>query len=148
MSNKTETSEVKDDKSRKPFTSLKIIMAGSVSGIISSVFLQPFNVLKTRLQNPQTPLKDCKHNRHRIISLLSHIRKHEHVSVLWAGTVPTIMRSIPGSGIYFYIYDNIKEKFFPTRPPNTLESLTTGMVTRALTDVFVIPLTVVKTRLF
>ncbi|CAG9853668.1 unnamed protein product [Phyllotreta striolata] len=146
MSNDTEVTEVSNNSQLRKFSSLKVIMAGAISGILSAVLLQPFNVMKTRLQNPQISLKDNKQNRHRLIKLLLHIRKHEHISVLWAGTAPTVMRSIPGSGIYFYIYDNIKVNFFSTRSPSNAESLAIGMLTRALTDICVIPLTVIKTR--
>lgn len=64
------------------------LVAGTVAGLSACVALQPLDVLKTRLQEaPRRSLKEA-------------IRLSPPKG-LWRGLGPTLVRNVPGSGLYF-----------------------------------------------
>ncbi|CAG9840571.1 unnamed protein product [Diabrotica balteata] len=126
----------------------KIFMTGSVASIICSFLLQPLDVIKTRLQTPEykKPLKRGR-SKFNIINMIYEIKEKESLKMLWAGMTPTLVRGIPAGGIYFMSYDIIRSHLFSEGHISTLESIIIGMMSRTVTDISVIPLTVVKTRM-
>ncbi|XP_057660994.1 mitochondrial glycine transporter A-like isoform X2 [Diorhabda carinulata] len=104
--------------------------------------------MKTRLQTPHLlPVKDGK-TKYGMITLFLHIKEQENIKMLWAGTVPSLIRGVPGGGIYFMAYDWFKNTFFPNQQRiNTIQSIGIGVFARTISDVAVIPLSVIKTRM-
>eukprot|EP00123_Amoebidium_parasiticum_P009704 comp19654_c0_seq2/m.23264 comp19654_c0_seq2/g.23264 ORF comp19654_c0_seq2/g.23264 comp19654_c0_seq2/m.23264 type:complete len:223 (-) comp19654_c0_seq2:699-1367(-) len=126
------------------------LMAGACSGLITSVTLQPFDVVKTRLQ--QTPSAE----RLRLIPCVVGIVKDEGVYALWKATVPSIYRTVPGVGLYFVSLNSLKNivlgssfhvqnEGHKTLSPG--ESLLVAFFARAFATTALMPVTVVKTRL-
>ncbi|CAG9825189.1 unnamed protein product [Phaedon cochleariae] len=132
----------------KNYPNVKAFLAGSFSGMISAISLQPFEVIKTRLQNPLYKHKS-KHSHsgpENIRHILSNILREGHIRELWIGTWPSLLRTVPGVGIYFCSLNFMKSHFFIDKLPNPLENIAMGVIARCTGDSILMPLTVVKTR--
>lgn len=122
------------------------LIAGFTGGLTSAVILQPFDLLKTRLQ--QSQLK----------KLLQIIRDLPSVKTLWTGTVPSVLRTSIGSSLYLtslnitrsYIAKHSggavlsKSSKLPQLP--MYQNLLTGAFARGAVGYLTMPITVVKTR--
>ncbi|KAK9366587.1 mitochondrial carrier domain-containing protein [Lipomyces kononenkoae] len=81
------------------------LLSGFISGFAASVLLQPFDLLKTRIQQSPTStlrsswqeilLADISSTQNARDSALNVLRK------LWRGTLPSVVRTSVGSGLYF-----------------------------------------------
>lgn len=76
-----------------------------------------------------------------------------HPSNLWRGTVPTILRNVPGVSIYFYSLSWIRQSLIPqatraTRSSEyvTLVNVSAGMLARAGAGFILMPISVIKVR--
>ena len=69
----------------------------------------------------------------------------ESVAGLWRGVYATLVRTVPGVGIYFSCMHTLKTSLFDGRPTPT-QSLFVGGVSRTLAGCLTIPITVVKIR--
>lgn len=76
-----------------------------------------------------------------------------HPSNLWRGTVPTILRNVPGVSIYFYSLSWIRQSLIPqtTRASRsskyvTLVNVSAGMLARAGAGFILMPISVIKVR--
>ncbi|CAG9853669.1 unnamed protein product [Phyllotreta striolata] len=142
--NNSDSSE--EGEKKLHFPSVTVFLTGSLGAVVCSVLLQPFDVIKTRLQNPDTPLKGSK-IRFRIFNILYNIYKHEHITALWYGTSATILRGLPAGGIYFCTYDWMRGCFYRNQWFTPFQHTVAAMTARAVTDIAVIPFSVVKTRI-
>lgn len=146
------------------------LAAGSFCGGFSSIVLQPLDVIKTRLQIPETggayiyqksmsmgttvrsysvgvpaPLTPR--------SIVSEIIRLHGISGLWRGTSATLLRTFPGVGTYFFMLSHTKEmmKSFRGCPSGDsltpYESMMAGATARSLTGVLFFPATLLKARL-
>jgi solute carrier family 25, member 38 len=76
-----------------------------------------------------------------------------HPSNLWRGTVPTILRNVPGVSIYFYSLSWIRQSLIPqatraTRSSEyvTLVNVSAGILARAGAGFVLMPISVIKVR--
>lgn len=76
-----------------------------------------------------------------------------HPTTLWRGTVPTILRNVPGVSIYFYTLSFLRQSFLPhaTRGSHssqyvTLVNVSAGMLARAGAGFILMPISVIKVR--
>ncbi|KAF1810327.1 mitochondrial carrier [Eremomyces bilateralis CBS 781.70] len=136
--------------------------AGAVSGVSSAVLLQPFDLLKTRLQQ-------SSHAHHSLRTLLTSIftpppsATHPHPSPLrqlWRGTAPSVLRTGVGSALYFGSLNLLRRECahrnigtvaapssssaLPKLTPST--NLLTGAIARAGAGFVLSPLTILKVR--
>lgn len=85
-------------------------ISGAVSGTISALVTQPFDVLKTRRQ-VFTPNKDCSpaalNSRASTIPLAIHVIKTEGWGALFAGTVPRCGKVAPACGLMIACYEGV-----------------------------------------
>ncbi|CAO3599108.1 unnamed protein product [Absidia cylindrospora] len=94
-------------------------------------------------------------------STVRDIVNSKGVAGLWRGTVPTILRNVPGSAMYFFALSEIRDILARTRPtwksylPIThssvyeqkqWENLVSGMSARGAVGYVMMPITVVKVR--
>jgi len=90
-------------------------LAGSISGIISRVCGQPFDVLKIRFQ-----LQNLESNgilKYRgVIKSGYNIVQHEGVTALWKGHVPAQMLSMAYGGVSFYVYEVSRSQIYKSFP--------------------------------
>jgi solute carrier family 25 protein 38 len=120
--------------------SLLHLIGGATSGLLSCVLLQPFDLTKTRLQ-----LNGNKNTN--TILTIKEIVKNESLLGLWKGTIPTILRNVPGSGLYFYTLHLLRTKMTTLKYiPNDMINMTGGMIARVSVGLIMMPITVVKIR--
>lgn len=131
------------------------LFAGSFGGLVASGLLQPFDVVKTRIQQGS-------HG-----SLMSVIYKtigdgeNRKISKLWRGTLPSILRSSMGSGLYFFTLNEMRQHLATTDVLRTASSgssrskipvlsgsmnLVTGATARAAVGFLMMPITIIKVR--
>ena len=80
-------------------------LAGSFSGTCSTVLFQPLDLIKTRIQTqPQGQ------HRQSVAAVLSSTVRNDGVMGLWRGLMPSLMRTVPGVGIYFSTVHTLKSK--------------------------------------
>ncbi|PWN47416.1 mitochondrial carrier [Violaceomyces palustris] len=135
------------DQSVPPLATLSF---GALSGLASCVLLQPFDLLKTRLQQ----LDAADHHQTSGSSASNPYRKG-----LWRGTAPTIVRNVPGVALYFYSVSHLRSwassrqiPYLSSQASSTLAKLSTtgnlitGAVARVTVGLILSPVTVVKAR--
>ena len=136
------------------------LLAGASAGLVSAITLQPFDLLKTRLQQQQFTSK------HEVrTSLIKELRKLTKVKDLWRGTLPSALRTSIGAGLYFTTLSKMRSAWATYRKEHNrdgnvdlksessilpkltpMENLTTGFVARAIVGYITMPITVLKTR--
>ncbi|OAV96537.1 hypothetical protein PTTG_00984 [Puccinia triticina 1-1 BBBD Race 1] len=150
-----------------PPTSLHLL-SGALSGLASCVLLQPFDLLKTRLQ--QAHISAGPPSTLSIYRVSSDVISRDGVLGLWRGTSPTIIRNVPGIAVYFFGLAQLRTSMsslslfaqqepptplglLPPRPTtNILPTLTptgdffAGVLARTSVGFVLMPITVVKTR--
>nr|KAF6421227.1 solute carrier family 25 member 38 [Molossus molossus] len=146
---------------------IKAFLCGSISGTCSTLLFQPLDLLKTRLQTLQPAAPGSR--RVGMLALLLQVVRTESllglwkgmspVSCLWISTSPSfhtylstllqaisIVRCVPGVGIYFGTLYSLKQYFLPGHPPTAMESVILGAGSRSVAGVCMLPITVIKTR--
>ncbi|ODN83624.1 hypothetical protein L202_01726 [Cryptococcus amylolentus CBS 6039] len=83
------------------------LASGALSGLSSAIVLQPLDLLKTRLQQSQGGVAN---KRQRLRGVFTQVLKDDGIQGLWRGTVPTLVRNVPGVAIYFYSLSHIRNR--------------------------------------
>ncbi|CAL8270835.1 unnamed protein product [Lota lota] len=123
-------------------SALKAFVCGSLSGTCSTLLFQPLDLIKTRLQT----LQSTGSARVGMVSLFLTVVRTEKMVGLWKGMSPSFVRTIPGVGLYFSTYYSMKQHFFQGRALGPLEAVALGAGARTVAGVFMLPITVIKTR--
>ncbi|KAK7112366.1 hypothetical protein V1264_011833 [Littorina saxatilis] len=118
----------------------KSFMAGALSGSISTLLLQPLDLVKTRLQMSV----NIGSNMGMMNVAISVVRQDTFFG-LWHGVWPSLTRCAPGVGIYFATLHYLRSNFGSSNP-RALESLCMGMTARCIAGFLILPVTVIKTR--
>ncbi|KAM4635353.1 mitochondrial glycine transporter A isoform 1-T2 [Polymixia lowei] len=124
---------------------IKAFMCGSLSGTCSTLLFQPLDLVKTRLQTLQGGMQPGSARVGMVTVILSVVRT-EKLLGLWKGVSPSFVRTIPGVGLYFSTYHTLKQHFFQERSPRAAEAVLLGAGARTVAGVFMLPVTVIKTR--
>ena len=120
------------------------LSAGAIAGLVSTLALQPLDVLKTRLQESTTPAS--------LPTIINDILlKKGDWRVLWRGTTASLLRNVPGTAAYFWLLEKLRLKM-QTIPPTkncdvSLRDGLAGGVARASIGFVMMPLTVLKVRM-
>ncbi|KAA1074098.1 hypothetical protein PGTUg99_016971 [Puccinia graminis f. sp. tritici] len=142
------------------------LLSGALSGLASCVLLQPFDLLKTRLQQAHISSNPSSSStRPSIYRLSSDVISRDGILGLWRGTSPTIIRNVPGIAAYFFglaqlrtsmssisIFTQQSQPLHLLHQPNILPTLTptgdffAGVLARISVGFVLMPVTVVKTR--
>lgn len=135
------------------------LVSGAMSGLASSLALQPLDLLKTRLQRG-----DRGKGISGIVGIAKGVIADNGLLGLWRGTTPTVARSVPGVAIYFYALQSVRARLakFPSlaaptastasEKGSTLPKLTpqanlvSGACTRVAVGFLLSPLAVLKAR--
>ncbi|OCH87138.1 solute carrier family 25 member 38 [Obba rivulosa] len=72
------------------------LVSGALSGFVSTVCLQPLDLLKTRIQQGED-----KRRQHVILKTAYGVVHKNGFRALWRGTTATLLRNIPGVALYF-----------------------------------------------
>ncbi|KAG8688455.1 hypothetical protein FRC11_005422 [Ceratobasidium sp. 423] len=134
------------------------LASGALSGLASSVALQPLDLLKTQLQ-------EGGHGKGLtgILGIARSTVEKRGIVGLWRGLAPTLARSVPGVAIYFYTLQSVRARLVKipsfaapsstaNRKGSTLPKLTpeanlaSGACTRVAVGFLLSPLAVLKAR--
>ncbi|OQR71428.1 solute carrier family 25 member 38-like [Tropilaelaps mercedesae] len=124
---------------------VKSFAAGSLSASFSSVLLQPLDLVKTRLQLGDSNSGKSFTRRRGLLKCMTYIARTESVRGLWRGTAATIVRSVPGVGLYFSMLHTLKT-ISGIEKPTPYQALVLGFSSRCLAGAALMPATVIKTR--
>ncbi|XP_034045961.1 mitochondrial glycine transporter A-like [Thalassophryne amazonica] len=124
---------------------VKAFMCGSLSGTCSTLLFQPLDLVKTRLQTLQGSMHPGSTRVGMVTVILSVVRT-DRLLGLWKGVSPSFVRTIPGVGLYFSTFYTLKQHFFHERSPGAVEAVLLGGGARTVAGVFMLPVTVIKTR--
>ncbi|KAJ2470899.1 hypothetical protein GGI02_002626 [Coemansia sp. RSA 2322] len=126
--------------------------AGALSGMTSCVLLQPFDLLKTRVQQSQLQAP----GRGSVLQVLQAVVRSEGVRGLWRGTIPTLIRNAPGTSLYFYFLNHTKTLSLATERRiyadaqrtklSAVSNMLVGASSRALAGFLLMPGTVLKVQ--
>ncbi|KAI9507681.1 solute carrier family 25 member 38 [Russula earlei] len=138
------------------------LLSGALSGLTSTVLLQPFDLIKTRLQQGDATLS--KTHAGAIRSAARSIISSSGVLGLWRGTSATLIRNVPGIALYmtglsqvrsfmavFPVFAAVRERDLE-RCSSALPILTSsgnllaGATTRVAVGFALNPISVLKTR--
>lgn len=117
---------------------VKAFLAGSISGTCSTLLFQPLDLMKTRIQQ-QSGLRLS------MTGVITNVVAQENLLGLWRGVIPSLVRTVPGVGMYFSSMHWMKANMCEGRPSH-LQSVLIGSSARAFAGSVMIPFTVIKTR--
>ncbi|KAK2187612.1 hypothetical protein NP493_160g04000 [Ridgeia piscesae] len=120
---------------------VKSFLAGAFSGTCSTILFQPLDLVKTRVQSP-VALGEKPPG---IITVFINVVRQEKPAALWKGLVPSLVRTVPGVGVYFTCLHALQREF-GSSDPSPLESLSMGVCARSMAGLCMLPFTVIKTR--
>ncbi|KAJ9661713.1 mitochondrial FAD carrier protein flx1 [Coniosporium apollinis] len=123
-------------------------VAGFSAGVIATLAVHPFDVLKTRLQLDQTHRPQWGNSFHLMRNI---VRDEGSYAALYRGLMPNMIGNSVSWGLYFLWYRNLKDVFQSWRGHNAhltsldyfLASGLSGVLTAILTN----PIWVIKTRM-
>ncbi|VDD96119.1 unnamed protein product [Enterobius vermicularis] len=111
---------------------------GSLSSLCSTLILQPLDRLKT-LSQQDTGRRVSAFTNARLV-----VQRHGVID-LWRGSVPTILRVVPGVALYFGFLE-LGQKYIAQSEHPLTENFLLGFVSRSFVAVTLMPATVIKTR--
>jgi len=117
---------------------VKAFLAGSLSGTCSTLIFQPLDLMKTRIQQQAESRLSMR-------GVCKNIVAQENILGLWRGVVPSLVRTVPGVGLYFSSMHFMKANLCEGRPSH-VQSIFIGGSSRAFAGAVMIPFTVIKTR--
>ena len=128
-------------------------IAGSSAGLVSSLTLQPFEVVKTRMQAGRLNAGPTKG----MFATAGCVVRDEGVRGLWAGVTASCVRTAAGAGLYFLLLERVSRELnqrFPrvegdkaSAAADGARKFAVGATSRALAATLLCPITVVKTRM-
>ncbi|WFD04247.1 hypothetical protein MOBT1_002952 [Malassezia obtusa] len=147
----------------------KTLGVGGFAGFASCVLLQPFDLLKTRMQQEQKHAgpKPDERRTQRLVRHFRHVVRHDGWRGLWRGTMPTVVRNVPGVAAYFYTINELRWLVAAWQVPmlsvggathatggssstlarlSTAGNLVTGATARVAIGFCLNPITIVKAR--
>ncbi|WWC63488.1 uncharacterized protein I303_106091 [Kwoniella dejecticola CBS 10117] len=139
-SSSSSSSPASSSSSKSQLKAYHHLASGALSGLSSAVVLQPLDLLKTRLQQGTYGEESNPSKRRRIRGVVRQVLREDGVQGLWRGTVPTLVRNVPGVAIYFYSLSSIRHRlssipYFAVTipaPPNS-ENLTNSPASSSTT---------------
>ncbi|XP_067934120.1 mitochondrial glycine transporter B-like [Watersipora subatra] len=122
---------------------VKSFLAGSISGTCSTLLFQPLDLLKTRIQS--TPRSAVGYGSSGMVTICLRVLRKEKVIGLWSGLTPSLLRCVPGVGLYFCALHTMKSNL-GSENPGSLELVALGVGARCVAGITMLPFTVVKVR--
>ncbi|GFS46737.1 solute carrier family 25 member 40 [Trichonephila inaurata madagascariensis] len=153
------------------------LMSSCAGAVLTSLFVTPFDVVKTRLQVQvkfQTNHKVCRLYETCVLDNLNlprqeiqccglykvplkgtldafvKISRNEGITSLWSGLPPALFLSVPSNVIYFTLYDQFRETLsshFMLPVGSVAVPLVSGITARVLTVTIVSPIEFLRTKI-
>ena len=131
-------------------TALETTLSACSGAAITTLFVTPFDVVKTRLQIKPNQGPECACcSSLPLGSQVLRIVRHEGVRSLWSGLQPTLLMQVPGTVLYFTAYETARNAV-AARSPQSLQEyapLVAGGGARLVTSTVVSPLELMRTRM-
>eukprot|EP01121_Diplochlamys_sp_Union-15-3_P022126 TRINITY_DN9326_c0_g1_i4.p1 TRINITY_DN9326_c0_g1~~TRINITY_DN9326_c0_g1_i4.p1 ORF type:complete len:295 (-),score=21.67 TRINITY_DN9326_c0_g1_i4:79-963(-) len=116
----------------------------SVSGVLARsvtvILTSPLELVKTNVQS---------HNRHTgLVHIIKNASREKNYKTLWVGIMPTLLRDVPFSALYWPLYEFLKS-IFTNRlrlKPDTLVHFSSGALAGSFAAAVTTPVDVIKTR--
>jgi len=129
-----------------------------LSGFTSTIVFQPFDLVKTRIQtaamgnhqhtmhtNAAETLNKNMARRISIMGVVVEVVRTERVRGLWRGVTPSVVRTVPGVGLYFSVLHAVKSQL-DIAQPTPMQNLMIGGASRTIAGSILLPFTVIKAR--
>lgn len=138
-----------------PFTKVcRNAIASTLGASIVSTVVTPLDVVKVRLQahvcpvGGSSPCEDPKHVEGSLDAVRKIIR-HEGIRGLWRGLPVTLLLAIPTTGLYFTMYESLRERISDKYPgiSKSGSAISAGALARAFTAAISSPLELARTSL-
>ena len=81
-------------------------VGGASAGLVASATLQPFEVIKTRMQVGTAGVSGANN----IFSTASRVVRTQGVLALWSGVSASCIRTTAGAGLYFFVLDKMQKE--------------------------------------
>lgn len=141
-------------KKRAPKT-FTTFLSGATSGCISTLALQPFDVVKTRMQMSAAYSRSVHlqsaltlQPNASVFDTFRGIIRQDRISGLWRGVTPSILRNTTGVGVYFMTLNAFTSRLSSSDGSlSDAATLFSGASARSLAVILLCPLSVVKTRM-
>eukprot|EP01080_Neovahlkampfia_damariscottae_P007020 gene7020-11185_t len=125
----------------------QLFNAGCFSGVLSTVVMTPMELIKVQLQTQKEGVK--KYNG--AFDCGKKIFQERGIQGIYKGTVSTLARDVPGSGIYFAAYEIVKRAFIPkdgtAADLNSFHTLFAGGMAGLTGWIYMLPADTVKSRI-
>eukprot|EP00055_Hartaetosiga_balthica_P009349 m.36957 g.36957 ORF g.36957 m.36957 type:complete len:288 (-) comp6709_c4_seq1:2294-3157(-) len=124
------------------------LLSGATTGAITTICLQPLDVVKTQLQlatvtTAQRPQGGGFSN---IASILRNVYSTQGVRGFWMGLSPSMIRTVPGIALYLSSVESVRSKWNISAQKADVANITIGALCRTGVSIALLPFTVVKTR--
>eukprot|EP00916_Digyalum_oweni_P005684 GHVL01009859.1.p1 GENE.GHVL01009859.1~~GHVL01009859.1.p1 ORF type:complete len:265 (+),score=25.12 GHVL01009859.1:166-960(+) len=114
------------------------MLTGGISKGVAVIALSPFSVIKTRMES--------KSQHEGLAKIATHIYKCEGLVSFWRGLFPTLMRDVPFSGAFLFVYRQSKN--FTSRFEQTpILTFASASVSGCVASVITHPFDLLRTRL-
>eukprot|EP00698_Gefionella_okellyi_P003869 TRINITY_DN13588_c0_g1_i1.p1 TRINITY_DN13588_c0_g1~~TRINITY_DN13588_c0_g1_i1.p1 ORF type:complete len:351 (-),score=75.15 TRINITY_DN13588_c0_g1_i1:60-1058(-) len=80
----------------------KVFLSGSFAGFVAATITTPFDVVKTRVQAPNSPYKG-------VVDAFTRTVKEDGSRALWRGVVPRMLIISPLFGITLLVYESLQQ---------------------------------------
>jgi len=114
-------------------------IAGSLARIFAVIIISPFELARTKLQASRTSYTE-------LAAILRGEIKSNGVRSMWKGLVPTLLRDVPFTAIYWCGYEMVKKMMGQPKQPTMTTTLVAGSVAGGIAATLTLPLDVVKTH--
>lgn len=126
-----------------PATAHFPLIAASIARAATVTLVSPVELIRTKLQSrPMSYAELC--------DAVSSAVRNGGLRSLWHGWGPSMLRDVPFSGIYFYLYESMKAFVLRRQESKTtigaLESFVCGAVAGSIAGVVTLPFDVIKTH--
>lgn len=91
-----------------------IMISGGLAGVMHYVTCFPIDVVKARIQNQSYHVTAR--------SVMLNILRNEGKAYFWSGMKPVIIRTIPGSAVFFLVYENVRKQLRTRFIPHSEEA--------------------------
>ncbi|KAH8366280.1 hypothetical protein KR200_000337 [Drosophila serrata] len=126
----------------------QIFVAGSFSGLFSTLVMAPGERIKVLLQTQEATGGQRKYNG--MIDCAGKLYKEGGVRSVFKGSCATMLRDLPANGLYFLVYEYIQDVAKSTSPTGQISTASTilaGGVAGMAYWIFGMPADVLKSRL-
>ncbi|CAH0554058.1 unnamed protein product [Brassicogethes aeneus] len=136
FNDKYNPANVKGYREKQPFWIP--LVSGASARVLSATMVSPLELIRTKMQSQRL-------NYFEVGEALKSLIKQDGPKGLWKGLLPTLLRDVPFSALYWYSYEGIKS-IFTDEHPSFMLSFFAGFVSGSVAAAVTVPFDVVKTH--